>query len=95
MSDEKIFAEGFSFKRRDNAPEFVVGRPSIKVEEAVAFLEKHAKNGWVNIDIKKAKNGNYYCELDNWESSSAAKPTEDKKASPKPTAKAEVNDLPF
>lgn len=95
MSDEKIFAEGFSFKRRDNAPEFVVGRQSIKVEEAVAFLEKHAKNGWVNIDIKKAKNGNYYCELDNWESSSATKPTEDKKASPKPTAKAEVNDLPF
>ena len=23
--DEKIFANGFSFKRRDNAPEFVVG----------------------------------------------------------------------
>lgn len=95
MSDEKIFAEGFSFKRRDNAPEFVVGRQSIKVEEAVAFLEKHSKNGWVNIDIKKAKNGNYYCELDNWESTSSAKPKEDKKASPKATPKAEVNDLPF
>ena len=95
MSDEKIFAEGFSFKRRDNAPEFVVGRQSIKVEEAVAFLEKHSKNGWVNIDIKKAKNGNYYCELDNWESASATKPTEDKKVAPKPKVKAEENELPF
>ena len=25
MAEEKIFADGFSFKRNDNAPEFVVG----------------------------------------------------------------------
>jgi hypothetical protein len=23
--------------------------------------------GWINIDIKQAKNGNYYCELDTYE----------------------------
>ena len=68
MAEDKIFAEGFSFKRRDNAPEFVVGRQSIKVDEAVAWLKAHAKNGWVNIDIKQARGGNYYCELDTWES---------------------------
>ena len=67
MTDEKIFADGFSFKRRENAPDFVVGRQSIKVDEAIAFLSQHAKNGWVNLDIKQAKNGNYYCELDTWE----------------------------
>lgn len=93
MADEKIFAEGFSFKRRDNAPEFVVGRVSIKVEDAVAFLEKNAKNGWVNIDVKQAKNGNYYCELDNWESSKASTPKEQEKTSSKP--KEDTNDLPF
>ena len=38
MADEKIFADGFSFKRNDNAPEFVVGKQSIKVDEAIAFL---------------------------------------------------------
>jgi len=93
MADEKIFAEGFSFKRRENAPEFVVGRLSIKVEDAVAFLQKHSKNGWVNIDTKQAKNGNYYCELDNWESGNASKPKEQEKTSSKP--KEDTNDLPF
>ena len=64
--DKKIFADGFSFKRRENAPEFVVGRQSIKVDEAVAFLNSNAKNGWVNIDIKQSQKGTYYCELDTW-----------------------------
>tara|TARA_R100001015_G_C4504965_1_gene78368 strand:- start:54 stop:287 length:234 start_codon:yes stop_codon:yes gene_type:complete len=67
MTKEKIFASGFSFKRNETAPEFVVGRQSIKVDEAVAFLTSHAKNGWVNLDIKQAKGGNYYCELDTYE----------------------------
>ena len=38
MTDEKIFADGFSFKRNENAPDFVVGRLSIKVDEAIAFV---------------------------------------------------------
>lgn len=67
MAEEKIFADGFLFKRNDNAPEFVVGSQSIKVEEAVAFLKANAKNGWVNLSIKQSKGGNYYCELDTWE----------------------------
>lgn len=66
MSQEKVFADGFSFKRNDNAPEFVVGRVSVKVDDAIAFLKSNASNGWVNIDIKQAKGGNYYCELDTW-----------------------------
>jgi hypothetical protein len=64
---EKVFAEGFSFKRREGAPDFVIGRQSIKVEEAVHFLKQHQKKGWVNIDIKQSKGGTYYCELDTWE----------------------------
>jgi len=31
MAEEKVFADGFSFKRNDNAPEFVVGKQSIKL----------------------------------------------------------------
>lgn len=42
---EKVFADGFSFKRKENAPEFVVGRQSIKVDAAIAFLQTHQKNG--------------------------------------------------
>tara|TARA_R110000868_G_scaffold9795_1_gene48196 strand:- start:4035 stop:4313 length:279 start_codon:yes stop_codon:yes gene_type:complete len=67
QQQEKIFADGFSFKRRDGAPEFVVGRMSVKVEDAVLWLKSNSKNGWVNMDIKQAKGGNYYCELDTWE----------------------------
>ena len=65
--DEKIFANGFSFKRNEKAPDFVVGRMSMKVEEAAAFLRQHEKNGWVNLNIKNAKSGNYYVELDTYE----------------------------
>ena len=66
MEKEKVFADGFSFKRRENAPEFVVGRLSIKVEDALAFLKDNASNGWVNININQARSGNHYCELDTW-----------------------------
>jgi hypothetical protein len=65
--DNKTFAKGINFKRNDNAPEFVVGKLSIKTDEAVAFLNETSKNGWVNLDIKKAKSGKYYIELDNYE----------------------------
>ena len=74
--DEKIFADGFSFKRNEKAPEFVVGRLSIKVDDAVAFLKEHQRNGWVNLNVKTARSGNYYVELDTYESPAGATPTE-------------------
>ena len=75
MAETKIFATGFSFKRNENAPDFVVGKQSIKVDEAVAFLQANQKNGWVNLDVKQAKGGNYYLELDTWESKGGAATT--------------------
>jgi len=73
MSQEKVFADGFSFKRNENAPDFVVGRMSVKVEDAIAFLKQNEKNGWVNISIKYARSGNAYCELDNFDPSAMSK----------------------
>lgn len=67
MAEDKIFANGFSFKRRENAPDFVVGRVKVKVDDAIAFLKEKQKNGWVDIDVKQAKSGSYYMELDTWE----------------------------
>jgi hypothetical protein len=94
--DEKIFAEGFSFKRNEKAPDFVVGRLSLKVDDAIAFIRDHQKNGWVNLNIKTARSGNHYVELDTYE------PTTQHGASqsaPKPKAKVVVaeddGDLPF
>lgn len=65
--EEKIFADGFSFKRNEKAPDFVVGRLSMKVDEAVAFIRQHEKGGWVNLNVKTARSGNYYVELDTYE----------------------------
>ena len=75
MAQEKIFATGFSFKRNPNSPDFVVGKQSIKVDEAVAFLQANQKNGWVNLDVKQAKGGNFYLELDTWEASGTGRAT--------------------
>ena len=63
---EKVFADGFIFKRKENAPEFVVGSQSINVNDAIAFLQANQKNGWVNIDVKRSKSGSYYMELDTY-----------------------------
>lgn len=82
MTEEKIFADGFSFKRNENAPDFVVGRLSMKIDEAGAFIKQHQKNGWVNLSIKQARSGNYYVELDTFE---AKKKVEDEKPAKKAT----------
>jgi len=62
-----VFADGIIFKRpREGAPDFVKGSLSFKVEEAVAFLQKHVDNGWVNVDLKKSKGGKLYLQLNDW-----------------------------
>jgi hypothetical protein len=91
QQQEKIFADGFSFKRREGAPSFVIGRQSIKVDEAIAFLKANVKNGWVNLDIKQSKGGSYYCELDTWE----AKPQGQAAAAAPALPIQEEDDLPF
>ena len=86
---EKIFADGFSFKTRENQPDFVVGRMSIKVEDALAFLKERSTNGWVNLNINQARSGNYYCELDTW------KPTQNNNTPTTPPVEEVKEDLPF
>jgi hypothetical protein len=90
MSQEKIFADGFLFKRRENAPEFVIGNISVKVEEAIAFLNTHKKDGWVNLNVLNSQAGKPYVELDTFV------PTK-KGNSPvaPPVATEEIDDIPF
>lgn len=94
-NQEKVFADGFIFKRRDNAPDFVIGNLSIKVDEAITFLKKYEKKGWVNMGIKRGRSGNPYIELDTYE----AKPKADTGAAVSesaPPAEAEDDgNLPF
>lgn len=93
MSEEKIFADGFSFKRQENAPDFVIGRISVKVDEAIAFLRKHEKNGWVNLNAKYGRSGNPYMELDTYEPTKKAEETTTKRPANKKQAPKE--ELPF
>ena len=67
VKKEKVFAEGFIFKMKSDSPEWVVGSLSLKVDEAIAFIQKNSKNGWVNLDLNIGKSGKPYVELDTWE----------------------------
>lgn len=60
---ETIFAQPFYFERpREGAPDFVKGRVSIKVADAIEMLKKYQNNaGYVNLDMLKSKEkGNIY-----------------------------------
>lgn len=96
---ERTFADGFIFKRREDAPDFVVGALSVKVDEAIAFMRNHEKNGWVNLDIKYGRTGNAYVELNTYESKKNvdSTPTQQQpraKAAPAPQED-DDEDLPF
>lgn len=80
---EKQFAKGFIFKRNDNAPEWAVGKLSIKAQEAIQFINEKNNGGWVNLEIKKSKEGKFYIELDTYE------------AKPKVEIKEVKEELPF
>lgn len=99
--EEKLFADGFSFKRNENAPEFVVGRLSVKLDDAIRFMKQHEKNGWINLNVKKARTGNFYLELDTYtpkggESGSDSKSVTNKtKSSLQMTDESDDDGLPF
>lgn len=64
---EKTFVSGMYFEKKDTAPVYVIGSLSLKVGEVVPFLQLHEKkSGYVNVDIKQAQSGKYYCELNTW-----------------------------
>lgn len=93
--DEKIFANGFSFKRNEKAPDFVVGRLSLKSDDAVAFIREHEKNGWVNLNIKTARSGNHYVELDTYEPTKGeATPNSQEKPKARPKEQEVEYDIP-
>ena len=66
MSDVE-FADGFFFKRNDNAPDWAIGKLSINLDKARKTFSDHVKDGWLNLEIKQSKNGKYYVQIDTWE----------------------------
>lgn len=67
MSFETIFPKGMIFKRpNENAPTFIKGKISFKVDEFIEFLQEHDNKGWVNIDLLQSKENKLYLKLDDW-----------------------------
>lgn len=78
---EARFPNGLIFKTpREGAPDFVKGAVSIKREELIEWL-KSEQGEWVNLDLKKSKEGKLYFQVNDW----------------KPESKTETvsDDLPF
>jgi hypothetical protein len=88
MSEEKIFTDGLIFKLpHENAPTYVKGKLSIKTGEFKKFLDKHNKDGWVNIDLKVSTAGKAYAELDTWQPKADTEKTD--------TKKDDIDEIPF
>ena len=57
------------------------------MDDAITFLRKHEKGGWVNLNAKYGRSGNPYMELDTYEPKAGeSKPIE---------KEAVAKDLPF
>ena len=55
----------------ENCPDWVIAKIGINVEtmlEEIDALTKegHISNGWLNIEIKRAKNGKQYIDVNTW-----------------------------
>jgi len=95
MSD-KIFADGIYFDRRENAPEFVIGRLSMKVNKVKPFLDAHVnEKGYVNMNILMSRSGGYYIEKDNWQPKKQEDGTWTPKVEESPIVDNEDEDIPF
>jgi len=68
METETTLAAGMFFDRpREGAPEFVKGRMSIKVSDALPFLEVNKNEaGYVNLDLLTSKAGKLYLKLNTY-----------------------------
>lgn len=61
--DKAYFPEGLFFKEpHSNAPDFVKGTVSIKVEEFQKYLTK-VKGEWLNLDLKVSRDGKAYAQI--------------------------------
>lgn len=67
MENNKEFPKGIKWNNpHPNAPDFVKGQISFKVDEFKDYLDTKQRNGWVNIDLKESKKGNLYLELNEY-----------------------------
>ena len=63
---DKEFADGIIFKQpHENAPEFVIGKLAIKVQDCLSWLSGKQED-WLNLDIKMSQAGKPYVMVSDW-----------------------------
>ena len=90
MSNQKVFAKGIYVKApKENSPDFVKFSMSIKRNEAMGWLQSQSDE-WVKLQVKEAKSGKWYCEVDTW------KPNPNRVKSAQPDSFSDLDeDIPF
>lgn len=99
MSDI-VFADGLIVKMpSEKAPDFVMGKLSVKLEEFIPFLQNNAKDGWVNLDLLIGKSGKPYAKLDDFKPKKQEAPARNvsgrRSAPTPPPQEEEGEELPF
>jgi len=104
MSDIEFIPGMIVKQRANNAPDYVIGKLSIKPKELAAWLEGKTDE-WVNVDLKISKSGKAYAAVDTWKPSgiqdrqpqSKATPSKAPARAPEPSGFADMDDgdMPF
>ena len=50
----------------ERAPDYIIGKVSINRNQMLSFLQHH-QGDWINGEIKRSRDGNLYCAIDNWQ----------------------------
>jgi hypothetical protein len=62
MSDKKKI-DGLIVKKNEKSPEWVLTSVSVEVESFKKWLDENKNGkGWVNLDLKKTKDGRFYLD---------------------------------
>lgn len=67
MNDKDKFVAGMRVTRHEKAPDFVKASIGVNIGDFLVWANAHAKNGWVNFQIKESRGGKLYAELDSYE----------------------------
>lgn len=64
--------------RGPRAPDFVIGKLSIKVDQFREWMKQHLRENpdeeWINIDMKVSKGGKGFAVIDSWKPEQRSEP---------------------
>ena len=95
MSESELIGGIYPRERNENAPDFVIGKFSIRIDQFRDWMKDHlaANPGeeWINVDMNMSKGGKPYAVLNTWKPEQKSEPASD----PAPEQPPVDDDLPF